>query len=337
MKTFLKVFIISFICFFITIFLGSYSYLKEKDIDIDIPNNLGDIVYENELINRGLTKKDTVEEVKVKEPEFYTSLEEAVEKSNRVNFIFLGMEDVRTDAILFVSFCPDTKKVDLVSIPRDTYIHRKGYNRGEQRKINSVYGDHGVSGVKKTVSYILEKVPIHHYVMLDYEGVEKIIDSVGGVEVVVPFPMKYSDPTAKPPLYINIAEGKQTLDGKKSLQFLRYRKGNNNKGGYIDGDLGRINAQQQFLKSFVDKSLSYKLPVVIKKGFEYVKTDINLFEGLAYGKNAIGIKNEDFRFTTLPGKPEFRKIDKKVLSFYIHNPKETKKILEGIYNVNPSH
>ena len=108
------------------------------------------------------------------------------------------------------------------------------------------------------------------------KGVENIIDSIGGVEVMVPFNMKYEDPTANPPLNIDIKEGKQVLDGEKSLEFLRYRKGNNNKEGYIDGDLGRIKAQQQFLKSFVDKALSYRLPVVIKKGFDYVKTDIKL-------------------------------------------------------------
>ena len=51
------------------------------------------------------------------------------------------MEDIRTDTIIFASFDPDTKKVNVISIPRDTYIHRKGYNIGEQRKINAIYGE----------------------------------------------------------------------------------------------------------------------------------------------------------------------------------------------------
>ena len=76
-----------------------------------------------------------------------------------------------------------------MNIPRDTYIHRRGYNTAEQRKSNSIYGDHGVTGVKKTVSYILEdSVPIHHYVMLDYEGCRKNCRWIrSGVEVNVPF------------------------------------------------------------------------------------------------------------------------------------------------------
>ena len=82
--------------------------------------------------------------------------------------------------------------------------------------------------------------------------------------MVVPFPMKYSDPTANPPVNINIKEGKQVLKWQKGPDFLRYRKGNNNKEGYIDGDLGRIRAQQQFIKSFIDKVLATVLPVVVK-------------------------------------------------------------------------
>ncbi len=102
---------------------------------------------------------------------------------------------------------------------------------------------------------------------MDYRGVESIVDSLGGIEVVVPFHMVYKDPptATPPPLYINIPEGKQILDGKQSLNFLRYRKGNKGKSGYIDGDLGRIKSQQEFLKSFIDKTLSHKLPIVVKK------------------------------------------------------------------------
>lgn len=327
MRTFTKVFIVSFICFLFAIFIGSYSYVKEKDIKLE--SALENSIIEKIDINKTIIKKL---ETETKEPEVYSSLKEAIEKSNRINFVIMGMEDVRTDTIIFASFCPDTKKVSLMNIPRDTYIHRKGYNTAEQRKINSIYGDHGVAGVKKTIAHILNDIPIHHYVMLDYKGVEKIVDGLGGVEVEVPFPMKYKDPTANPPLYIDILPGKQVLDGKKSIEFLRYRKGNNNKGGYIDGDLGRIKAQQGFVKSFIEKA-SDNILTVVTKGFSHVKTDLSLIDTLSHGRKAIGMKNEDFEIFTLPGKAEFRKINKKVLSYFIYDKEETTKLLEKIYNV----
>lgn len=322
MKAFWKIFFVSFIFFFIAIFLGSYSYIRTENNNNLSSNIIGGVSVEEE-------NQVQIEEEKnmpLKE-ESYETLEEAFRKSNRINVIILGMEDVRTDTILFGSFDPDTKDIDVISIPRDTYIHRKGYDLAEQRKINSVYENHGAEGVKRSVSYVLQGAPVHHHIMVDYKGVEKIIDSVGGVEVVVPFHMKYSDPKADPPLHIDIRAGRQVLDGKKSLQFLRYRK------GYIDGDLGRINAQQEFLKSFVKKALSYRLPVVIKNVYDYVESDISLFEALYYGTKALDISGEDIEFSTLPGQAEFRKHGGKLLSYFISNPSKTKKVLESIYNI----
>lgn len=313
----------SFIFFFIAIFLGSYSYIKSNENRLE--SNIGGGESKRE------EKND--DEKPNMDIETYSSLSEAFKKSSRINFILLGMDDVRTDTIIFATFDPLSKKVNAISIPRDTYIHRKGYNSGEQRKINAIYKNHGVGGVKKAISYILEGVPIHHYIMMDYEGVENIIDSIGGVEVMVPFHMKYKDPTADPPLNIDIKEGKQVLNGKKSLEFLRYRKGNDNNNGYIDGDLGRIKAQQEFLQSFIDKILSYRLALVIKKGFDHVKTDIKLWQGLAYSRKAIGIKSDDFIFLTLPGKAEIKKYNGKIFSYFIFNSRDINKVLEDIYNV----
>jgi LCP family protein required for cell wall assembly len=328
MKNFWKTFILSIIFFTIAIYLGSHSYTK-----INKKENYANIGTAEKKDEEEIVKEKTVKERMIKKEENYDSLEDAFKNSKRINALVVGLEDVRTDTIMFASFQPEDKKVDIISIPRDTYIHRKGYNQGEQRKINAIYGNHGIAGVKKAVSHLLEGVPIHHYIIVDYKGVENIIDYLEGVEVVVPFHMVYKDPTAKPPLYINIPEGKQLLDGKQSLNFLRYRKGNKGKSGYIDGDLGRIKAQQEFLKSFVEKSISYKLPVVVKRGFEYIETDINLMDGINYSTKALGIKTEDFNFQTLPGKSEFKRIDGKLLSYFTPNLLDTKKLLENLYKV----
>lgn len=312
MKKFIKVFIISIICFSIAILLGSYSYVKKQDIKLEY--NIGGSLYSNK-------PKETID---------YKDLDEAIQKSKITNFLILGMEDVRTDTIILASFCPDSRKVDLINIPRDTYIHRKGYDDPTQRKINSIYQDHGVEGVKKTISYILEDIPIDHYIILDYKGVEEIINKLGGIEVDVPFHMQYEDPTAKPPLSIDIKPGKQLLDGKDSLKFLRYRKGKDN--SYIDGDLGRIKAQQDFITSFIDKS-SENILTVITKGFSHVRTDISLIDSISYGRKAIGMTKEDFRFHTLPGKSEFKKVNKKVLSYYTYNKSGILEMIERVYNI----
>lgn len=326
MKTFTKVFIVSFFFFFIAFFTGSVAYLKDNNMDV--VEHFGFGHYEKEDIAKTLINKL---ETSPKEEKVYSSLEDAIISSPRINFLILGMEDVRSDSILLASFNKESKKLDVISIPRDTYVHRKGFDSGEERKINSVYNKHGADGVMKTVAYILDEIPIHHYVMLDYKGVENIVDMVGGVEVNVPFDMVYNDPYAKPPLNIDIKKGIQTLDGEKALDFIRWRKGNK-KIGYIDGDIGRIKAQQALLTSLASKAKENILPI-ITKGYKYVETNIGLMDVLSYGRNAIGIENEDISFVTLPGKSDLRPIGKKVYSYYVHNQKEVRSLVEEIYNV----
>ena len=326
MKTFTKVFIVSILFFFVAFYIGANLSIEnnrdrmQADIGIGFAENIS-------IPERLLTKL----EVEVKEPEEFDSLDEAFEESKRINFLILGMEDIRSDTMMLASFCLDSKKIDIINIPRDTYVHRKGYDHGEKRKINSVYYDHGIDGVKQTVSYILPNLPIHHHLMIDYQGVVEIVDLLGGVEVDVPFHMKYDDITSQPPLDIDIEAGLQILNGKQSLDFIRYRKGNN-RMGYIDGDLGRIKAQQDFIKAFASKAKDNIIPL-IRNGFNYIKTDINLIDALSYGRNAIGMSDENIDFRTLPGKDDLRPIDKRIYSYYVYNDREIQSMLEDIYNV----
>lgn len=322
MKNGLKILLIFFIGFFLFYSLGSYTYLKTH-------NKENRDYYSEKYEGKENLKKN----INGKEKIIANSLESAIKSSSRVNFILLGMEGDRTDVIIFISFDQKNNKVDMISIPRDTYLYRKGYDEAELRKINAIYYSHGVNGVKKAVEYIIYGVPVHHYIVVDYEGVEKIVDSIGGVEVTVPFHMKYSDPTSDPPLYIDIPKGKQVLNGKQAVKFLRYRKSNNNQGGYKDGDLGRIKAQQEFIQSAMKKALGVRLPKVIKTAFNYVKTDVELSQVLIYAKNCIGMTNEDIQMMTLPGEGIYKTIEGKTLSYFIYDKEETKILLEDLYGV----
>ncbi len=95
MKTFWKVFIVSFLCFSIAIVLGSYSYVKINQSSLN--SNIGGGQY-----GIGEDREDSSKE----EDKAYSSLEEAFKDSSRVNVVLLGMEDVRTDTIMFASFDP---------------------------------------------------------------------------------------------------------------------------------------------------------------------------------------------------------------------------------------
>ena len=189
---------------------------------------------------------------------------EAFNNSDRVNVLVMGINDNMTDTLMLASYDTENQKVDIISIPRDTYYERPGKS-GASLKINSIYSQEGVLGTAKAVSKTLEGIPINYYVVVDYKGVEKVVDAMGGVKVNVPFHMKYRDVYDKPPLIIDIPAGERTLSRKEAIKFLRFRKTNMRGGqGYPQGDIGRIQTHQAFLKAAVDKAIGPKLPKVMK-------------------------------------------------------------------------
>lgn len=319
MKHFFKIFSIAFICFLLAVGAGVYTYSK-----IYVPSEEDPGVADED-------NKDGDNNLKNEEPK--DPLQKAIALSKRVNFLLMGMEDIRSDTMIFASYDPKAKKIDMISIPRDSYYYTKGYEHADQRKINAVYGRKKVEGTKKAVEEILGQVPVHNYIMIDYKGVEKIVDSIGGVEVNVPFHMEYYDPTDKPPLRIDIPKGKQVLNGEQSVKFLRFRHNNDMTVGYRDGDLGRIRAQQQFMKSAIKKSLSLKLINVVNTAFDYVKTDVKLSDALGYAAGLIGFDVDNISMTTLPGDAEYRTYGNQERSYFIHDPVKVKELMMKLYDV----
>lgn len=316
MKIFIKYFFVSFLLFTV-VFTGvmwAYDGFFEE-----APSDRDD---EGRLITTNPLDANAVEA----EP---GSFEYMFSHSNRTNVLLLGMEGARTDTIMVASFDPDSKKINLISIPRDTYYPRDDHHSADKKKMNSVYYDEGVAGCEAAVSDILLGMPIHYYVKVKYNGVEKVVDSLGGIPVYVPMNMEYDDIYDSPPLHIRLSKGQQTLGGKKAIQFLRFRK-NNDGTGYPNGDIGRIKAQQDFMKAAFKKTLSHRLPIVANTVMKYVKTDIPLTEVMSMATSAVGMSSEDLSTYSLPGEAVYSE----GLSFYLTNVEETAAMIESIYETN---
>lgn len=316
MKTFLKVFTVSFLTFMVIFssLVWSYNhYFRDEGEENETP--IEAVIDPNEENDVNLDELD--------------ELQRLVYQSNRVNFVVMGLEGTRTDTLMFVSFDKDTKKTYVMSIPRDTYYHRKGYDSLQKRKINAVYGDHGVRGVKTVVSDLLHDIPVDYYVTVTYKGVAAIVDSMGGVPVNIPHLMNYSDPYDKPPLKIYFEPGYQVLNGEDSVKFLRYRKASPGTGAYsyAEGDIGRIKAQQEFIKSALKKALSLKLPAVVSTAAKHVKTDIEITELVSLATSAMGMSLSDVEMTMLPGEDRYQDN----VSFYFPDSVKIKEKLIEIY------
>ena len=124
-----------------------------------------------------------------------------------------GVDGNLTDSILYVSVVGDV--VTLIAIPRDLYID------AWQRRINSMYAVQGAEGLRRTVEELLG-LPVDYYVVINLDLFENVVDALGGVEVNVPYRMRYSDRAGA--LYIDLHPGPQVLDGSAAAGFVRFRE-----------------------------------------------------------------------------------------------------------------
>ena len=231
-----------------------------------------------------------------KENESYAAL---LKEQGRFNILVMGEDDVegsrRSDTILFVTIDIDDKNMRVISLPRDTRVQIP--HHGTQ-KLNHAFAYGGPDLLKATVEKYLG-LPILYYVVIDYDSFPEFVDMVGGVEVDVQKRMRYVDRAGG--LDINIQPGRQLLDGKTALKYVRFRKD-------ALGDIGRIQRQQQFIKARVKKAYDprvlIKFPELAAQAMKIFKTDMSptLAVQLAgFVQNELG--RDRMFFSMLPGEP----------------------------------
>lgn len=241
--------------------------------------------------------------------------------SEPTNVLVLGVDERtgdtgRSDSMILVHVTPGGA-VRMLAIPRDTLVAIKGYGEG---KANSAYTYGGPELAKGSVSRLLG-VPVDHYVKVNMAGFRHLVDLLGGVVVDVPKPMKYEDPYDG--LKIDLAAGRQLLDGEKAEQFVRFRHDE------VGDDVGRIHRQQEFLEAAAEQLLSPsnlpRLPKLLYTAAGYVDTDLPLTQqiSLAYAiyaaKQGSGLVQE-----TLPGRGDYVN----GISFFLPDPKALANLVE---------
>jgi polyisoprenyl-teichoic acid--peptidoglycan teichoic acid transferase len=202
--------------------------------------------------------------------------------------------DGLSDVMLLVKFDPETKKINMLSIPRDTRTQIEGYG---VKKINSANLEGGPALTAKTVSNLLGGAGIDRYVRINVLGVGKLIDALGGVTVYVPKDMKYQDDSQH--LYINLKAGKQHLNGDQTLQLLRFRHDEL-------GDIGRIQRQQMVMRALMDQTLNpatvAQLPKVLDVVKDHIDTNLTVEELVALMGFGVRTNRSNMQMLMLPGR-----------------------------------
>jgi LCP family protein required for cell wall assembly len=177
----------------------------------------------------------------------------------------------RTDTIILAHLPKGRASAQLISIPRDTWLHvprAKGGKGGDQdAKINAAFAWGGVPLMVQTVE-TFTGVRIDHVVLVDFAGFKEIIDALGGVDIVVDQSFT-SHTSLRPDGIREFARGKQHMDGATALDYARERK------AFRDGDFTRIKHQQQMIKAVLDEAASAGLLTNPGKLNAFVKATAN--------------------------------------------------------------
>lgn len=249
--------------------------------------------------------------------------------------LVMGRNQSLTDFIVLAQYNPNTRELSMLSIPRDSFVG-EGSPDG---KINSIYANYG--GKEKGINKLKEKVEemtgieIQHYLLFDASMLKKVVNELGGVTVNVPINMNYDDPYQNPPLHIHLKKGTQLLTGSQAEQFVRFRK-NNDGTGYPNGDIGRIAAQQNFIKALISEILKAenigKIKNLAQIAISNTKTDITLELVEEHLDEVVTFKMDRIRMETLPGIGKYQKYQGVTRSYYILNETSGDILIDDLFN-----
>ena len=223
---------------------------------------------------------------------FHTANKEVIMDENNdgvedsyVNALLLGVDKdgTRTDVIIFAQLDLIDGSVNMLQIPRDTYVD---INRVD-KKINSAYGYNKEEEVFRQVEHLLG-VEVSKFILVNTKGFRDIIDAIGGVDFKVPINMNYDDPVQD--FHIHLKKGQQLLDGTKAEMLVRFRQ-NNDGSGYAMGDIDRIAVQKEFINASVDKIFSmrslFKIPKFISIAQDNISTNFSATQIAQYAPKVL--------------------------------------------------
>jgi LCP family protein required for cell wall assembly len=247
----------------------------------------------------------------------------------------------RTDVMFVVTFDSETKKIGVLSVPRDTRVTMTDEMQKELKALGKFIPNKGVAKINEVHAYApndkrneysvmqlenLLNINIDYYVKIDLDGFKKVIDDFGGVDFEVAQNLDYEDPYQD--LYIHLKKGMQHLDGAGAEQLVRFRH-------YPQGDVARVEVQQLFLKELAKKILNTNniinnLPGLTKTFFTYVKTDIGIDDALKYVKYVKEVNTDNITMKVLPGSGQYVG----EVSYFLHDAVETRKVVDELfYNI----
>ena len=224
----------------------------------------------------------------------------------RVTILLLGLDyrdwvagqgPPRTDSMMLITFDPLTHSAGMLSVPRDLWVEIPGFSHN---RINTAFvlGEAnrlpgGGPGLAMRAVESVVGVPIQFYVVIEFSAFERMIDEIGGIDVLVAEPMRIH-PIGRPGMALEAKA--YHFDGAEALAYARVRRG-------PEADFGRARRQQQVALAILDRVLGFDMvprlvqraPALYEELSAGIRTNLTLDQMIQLGWLAIGIPREQIQ------------------------------------------
>lgn len=212
---------------------------------------------------------------------------------SRTTVLLIGVDGdsfhgVRSDSLILATFHPPENRVEMLSIPRDSYvwIDEVGY----WDKISHAYAlaprGKNAEAAMAAVSELLA-VPVENYAVINMAGFQQLVDIMGGIDVYI-----------EKDLSFGLRQGHQRMDGETALKYARFRRD-------IEGDFGRTRRQQQLLAALLTEALKIdnlgRIGKLASEVRNHIKTNLSFSDMLRMGLAGRRLKSDSITGSTLTG------------------------------------
>ena len=203
--------------------------------------------------------------------------------------------DINTDTIIVATLDLVRGDLNVVNIPRDTLVNvswdiKKVNSMLFERDTNERKLDAFLDGIRGLLGFSVD-----YYALIELSAFSRLVDAINGVDFDVPVDMHYWDPTQD--LTINFDKGLQHLNGEEAMKVMRFRD-------YPNADLGRIDTQQNFLKTVAKQLLTpgsiFKIREFVDILNDCVETNMRGGDMIWFIEQLAGMSMENINFGTMP-------------------------------------
>ncbi|MBP3596054.1 MAG: LCP family protein [Clostridia bacterium] len=283
------IFFVLIIIFILIILTGGFIYVFIRNKMNKI--NYEQLNFEDLSINENILEEiNSNEEISLNESELKQIKTIAIFGSDSRN-VQDSYDDARSDVIIIFSVNQITKKISMISIPRDTYVNIDGHGK---TKINHAFAYGKEQLAIKTINQNFG-LNISEYITVNWESVAKLVNMVGGIDLYISDAEKnfinsaigYTAENSNGNSTKLKSAGMVRLNGTQALTHCRNRK--------VGNDFKRAERQRNVITKLLEK-ISQKdlneINTLIDNFLPYVKTNIDIMEYSSYIPEALKYKTE---------------------------------------------